>query len=159
MVMKIVSYIKKWMGMSLVVRILIGLVIGVVLGLLCPQWTAIGILGKVFVSALKSIAPVLVAVLVAASIAKAKGGLGKRFRTVITLYLFSTFMAALVAVVGSFLFPVTMTMKEFASGEAPGGLDEVFTHLLTNIVTNPLQSSRQLITSASSFGRLSLVLP
>lgn len=61
------------MGMSLVVRILIGLVIGVVLGLLCPQWTAIGILGKVFVSALKSIAPVLVAVLVAASIAKAKG--------------------------------------------------------------------------------------
>lgn len=50
--MKIVSYIKKWMGMSLVVRILIGLVIGVVLGLLCPQWTAIGILGKVFVSAL-----------------------------------------------------------------------------------------------------------
>lgn len=135
-----VSYIKKWMGMSLVVRILIGLVIGVVLGLLCPQWTAIGILGKVFVSALKSIAPVLVAVLVASSIAKAKGGLGKRFRTVITLYLFSTFMAALVAVVGSFLFPVTITMKESASGEAPGGLDEVFTHLLTNIVTNPLQS-------------------
>ena len=69
MVMKIVSYIKKWMGMSLVVRILIGLVVGVVLGLLCPQWTAICILGKVFVSALKSIAPVLVAVLVAASIA------------------------------------------------------------------------------------------
>ena len=148
--MKMVSYIKKWMGMSLVVRILIGLVVGVVLGLLCPQWTAIGILGKVFVSALKSIAPVLVAVLVAASIAKAKGGLGKRFRTVITLYLFSTFMAALVAVVGSFLFPVTMTMKESASGEAPGGLDEVFTHLLTNIVTNPLQS----ITTANYIGIL-----
>ena len=64
--------------MSLVLRILIGLVIGAILGLTVPQWSGIGILGQVFVSALKSIAPVLVAVLVAASIAKAGGGLGDR---------------------------------------------------------------------------------
>ena len=136
--------------MSLVLRILLGLVVGVVLGLCCPQFKVVGVLGKVFVSALKAIAPVLVAVLVSASIAKAKGGLGARFGTVITLYLFATFMAALVAVVGSFLFPVTMTLKELASGEAPGGLGDIFTHMLTNMVTNPLHS----ITNANYIGIL-----
>lgn len=148
--MKITYYLRKWTSMSLVLRILLGLVVGVVLGLCCPQLKVVGVLGKVFVSALKAIAPVLVAVLVSASIAKAKGGLGARFGTVITLYLFATFMAALVAVVGSFLFPVTMTLKELASGEAPGGLGDIFTHMLTNMVTNPLHS----ITNANYIGIL-----
>ena len=136
--------------MSLVLRILIGLVIGALLGLFCPQCYAVGILGKVFVSALKAIAPVLVAVLVTASIAKAKGGLGPRFRTVITLYMFTTFMAAVVALVGSFMFPVTMRLREATVDSAPGGLDEVFTNLLTNMVSNPLYS----VTSANYIGIL-----
>lgn len=148
--MNIFFYLKKWTRISLVLRILIGLVIGVLLGLFCPQFTFVGILGKVFVSALKAIAPVLVAVLVAASIARAQSGLGSRFRTVIILYLLSTFLAALVAVVASFLFPVTMILKEGASGDAPGGLDDIFTHLLTNMVTNPLQS----VTAANYIGIL-----
>ena len=93
---KFTNILKKWADSSLVLRILIGLVIGAVLGLTLPGWTWIGILGKVFVSALKAIAPVLVAVLVAASIARAHGGLGPRFRTVIVLYMVSTLAAALV---------------------------------------------------------------
>ena len=105
---------------DLVLRILIGLVIGALLGLFCPQCYAVGILGKVFVSALKAIAPVLVAVLVTASIAKAKGGLGPRFRTVITLYMFTTFMAAVVALVGSFMFPVTMRLRHSLLGHPCG---------------------------------------
>jgi serine/threonine transporter len=148
--MKIVSFLQRLTRISLVVRILIGLVIGVLLGMFFPQWTAVGILGKVFVSALKAVAPVLVAVLVAASIAKAQGGLGPRFSTVLTLYLFSTFMAAFVAVVGSFLFPVTMTLREAASAKTPGGLDEIFTSLLTNMVSNPLHS----VTSSNYIGIL-----
>ncbi|MBQ8990516.1 MAG: cation:dicarboxylase symporter family transporter [Prevotella sp.] len=103
-------------------RILVGLMIGAVLGLLVPEWTAIGILGKVFVSALKAIAPVLVAVLVAASIAKAGGGLGPRFRTVISRYMLSTFIAAVLAVVGSFLFPVTLDLTDAVEGSGPGSL-------------------------------------
>ena len=94
------SLLKKWTGTSLVLRILIGLVIGAVLGLVVPQWSGIGILGHIFVSALKAIAPVLVAFLVASSIAKAQGGLGPRFRTVIVLYLSATLVAATVAVAG-----------------------------------------------------------
>ena len=134
------SLLKRWTDTSLVLRIVVGLIIGAVMGLVVPGWTAIGILGQVFVSSLKAIAPVLVAVLVAASIAKAHSGLGARFRTVITLYLLSTFIAAIVAVVASFLFPLTLKLTDAASGGAPGGLSDVFTNLLTNMVTNPLHS-------------------
>ena len=134
------SFLKKWADMSLVLRIFIGLVIGAILGLIVPEWTAIAILGQVFVSALKAIAPVLVAVLVASSISKAGGGLGPRFRTVISRYLLSTFIAACCAVVGSFLFPVTLDLADVAEGAAPGALSDVFTNLLTNMVTNPLMS-------------------
>ena len=84
------SLFQKWTDTSLVLRSLVGLVIGTILGLVAPNWTWVGILGSVFVSALKAIAPVLVAILVTASIAKASGGLGPRFRTVILLYMVST---------------------------------------------------------------------
>ena len=98
--LKASAIFRKWSQTSLVLRIFFGLVLGTILGLTVPQWSAIGILGLVFVSALKAIAPILVAVLVAASIAKASGGLGSRFRTVILQYLLSTFLAALSAVMG-----------------------------------------------------------
>ena len=131
---------RKWTETSLVLRILAGLVIGALLGLTVPGWTGISILGQVFVSALKAIAPVLVAVLVAAAVAKAKGGLGARFRTLVLCYLLSTFIAAVLAVVGSFLFPVTLQLKDVATGQSPGNLTDVFTNLLTNMVTNPMMS-------------------
>ena len=134
------NILRKWTGMSLVVRILIGLVIGAVLGLVVPQWSGIGILGKVFVSALKAIAPVLVGVLVMSSVAKAQKGLGPRFRVVIGLYLFTTFCAALLAVTASFLFPVTLDLAEGESLPAPDSLSDVFTTLLTNTVDNPLMA-------------------
>lgn len=138
------SPLKWWTGTSLVLRILVGLVIGAILGLACPRWTGIGILGQVFVSALKAIAPVLVGLLVASSIAQAKGGLGARFRTVITLYLVSTLCAAVLAVVASFLFPVTIRLQGAGAEEAaPGGLADVFQTLLTNMVMNPVQALAQ----------------
>lgn len=137
---KAVNIFEKWSRMSLVLRILGGLIIGAALGLLLPQWQFIGILGVVFVSALKAVAPVLVAILVMASIARAHGGLGPRFRTVIALYLISTLMAALVAVVGSTVFPIKMQLQGLAEGSAPNALGDVFTNLLANMVSNPLHS-------------------
>ena len=127
--------LTKYTSVSLMLRIFIGLVVGATLGLLLPQWTGIAILGRMFVSALKGIAPVLVAVLVMSSIAKAGSGLGPRFRTVISRYLLSTFIAALCAVAGSMLFPVTLELGEVADVEPEAGsLAEVFTNLLTNMV-------------------------
>lgn len=141
--MTFISILSKWSQTSLVLRILVGLIIGACLGLIVPQWTGIGILGIVFVSALKAIAPILVAVLVAASIAKAGCGLGPRFRVVISQYLLSTFIAALCAVIGSFLFPVTLQLRDVVEGSAPGALTDVFSNLLTNMVTNPMLSMSQ----------------
>jgi len=133
--------LKWWTGTSLVVRILSGVIVGAALGLLVPGWTGIGILGTVFVSALKAVAPVLVAVLVMSSISRAGTGLGPRFKTVILLYLGATFSAALVAVSASFLFPVTLDLTGATTeAAAPGSLSEVFKGLLTNMVSNPLHA-------------------
>ena len=133
--------IKKYTNVSLVLRIFIGLVIGALLGLLVPSWTGIGILGRMFVSALKGIAPVLVAVLVTSSIAKAGKGHGHRFAALIAVYMLSTFIAAICAVVGSFMFPVTLQLGEVPEMEgAVGSLSEVFTNLLTGMLTNPIMA-------------------
>ena len=136
--MRTTTLLQRWTGMSLVLRIFIGLGIGVLLGLLLPQWQVIGMLGQVFVGALKAIAPILVAVLVAASIAKAGSGVGHRFRTVIVCYMLSTVVATVCAVAGSFLFPVTLQLGEAAQGEPVGSLAEIFTNLLTGMVENPV---------------------
>ena len=136
----VIHFLHKLSESSLVLRIFIGLVVGTILGLVVPSWTAISILGKIFVCLLKAIAPILVAVLVLSSISHARDGLGPRFRLVVFYYLFSTFMAALLAVTGSFLFPVRLEMEEIASSDALVTLHDVFDNLLTNMVSNPLQS-------------------
>ena len=85
------NVIKKWNDISLILRIIIGLIIGIILALIVPQAAGISILGTMFVGALKAIAPLLVFILVMSSLAQASSGIGKQFRTVIFLYLFSTF--------------------------------------------------------------------
>ncbi len=129
---------------SLILRIIIGIIIGVILAFLVPQATWIGILGKLFVGALKAIAPVLVAVLVAASLCQGSAKLDNRFGLVIFLYLFSTYLASFVAVLASFAFPQTITLSQSLMAEeataAPGGLGDVIQSLLNNIVANPVRA-------------------
>lgn len=133
--------IKTWSNMSLILRILIGLIIGAVLGFLFPQASWISLFGDIFVGALKAIAPVLVFVLVISSLSRANSGIGKKFRTVIILYMLSTFLAAIVAVFASFLFPVTLKLTETAvTDTAPEGISEVLYSLLNNIVANPVEA-------------------
>ena len=130
---------KIWNGTSLIVKILVGLVLGTLFGLLTPQATFLTILGDLFVGALKGIAPLLVFVLVISSLANATGGIGKRFTTVIALYLASTLIAAIMAVIASFLFPMTITLTTGDIGSTPpGGLLEIFKSILGNIVQNPI---------------------
>ena len=133
------NLVKKWNDTSLILRIVIGLGIGIVLALTVPQASVISVFGTLFVGALKSIAPILVFVLVMSSLAQATEGIGKRFRTVIILYLTSTLLAAVVAVFASFIFPVTLKLADAAGDAAPpSGIGEVFANLLNNIVSNPV---------------------
>lgn len=132
--------VKKWNELSLIIRIVIGLVLGTILGVVAPGLTVISVLGDVFVGALKAIAPVLVFVLVTSSLANAKGGVGKRFSRVIGLYMLSTCLAAFVAVIGCFLFPVTIQLKDAVDNAAPTGIWEVLATLLTNMVANPVNA-------------------
>ena len=136
----IMNIIKAYTRTSLILRILTGVVIGALLAVSLPGYNAMCILGDLFVGALKSIAPVLVAVLVASAIAKSGSGLSSRFNTVITLYLFTTLLAAIFAVLASHFFPVGISVGNVASAEgaAPGALDEVFRKILKDITSNPL---------------------
>lgn len=138
--MKIIS---KWNSISLIVRILIGLAIGAVLGLIVPKAAWISILGDLFVGALKGIAPVLVFVLVAASLANARGGHAGKFRLVIALYLISTFSAAILAVLANNFFRLTVPLGGVAAAEGytpPESMSEVIGNLLRNVVSNPISS-------------------
>lgn len=134
------NLVKKWNSISLIIRIAIGLVLGAILGVLIPDAPIISVFGDVFVGALKAIAPVLVFVLVLSSLANASGGVGKRFRTVIGLYLLSTCLAAFMAVMGSFLFPVTIRLTNATESTAPGGIGEVLAAFVTNMVQNPVSA-------------------
>lgn len=134
------NIVEKWNDTSLILRILVGMVIGAVLGIFAPQATGFAILGDLFVGALKAIAPVLVCVLVMSSLANAKEGSNANMTTVIALYMLSTIIGAVVAVIGSFLFPITITLTDAATGDSPSGLVEVVQNLLLKLVANPIQS-------------------
>lgn len=133
------TFIKNWTESSLILKIILGLIFGAILGIFFPEYGIIGLPGKLFVSALKAIAPILVFVLVCSALSKASDGIGSRFRTVIILYLFSTFLSAIVAVTGSYLFPVTMPLTNASTVSAPSGLVEVITNMLLTIFSNPLE--------------------
>ena len=132
---------ESWTSISLVIRILVGLIIGAILGLVVPQATAVGILGDIFVGALKAIAPLLVFFLVISSLSNATNSHGGVIKTVIVLYMFSTFLAAFIAVIASRLFPVEMVLVDAVTDTtAPQGVVEVLKNLLMNVVSNPISS-------------------
>ena len=139
-----------WNSVSLILKIVIGMIIGAILGLTLPQLTGLSILGTLFVGALKAIAPVLVFVLVVSALTQARSGIGRQFRTVVVLYLLNTFLAAVMAVVFAFLFPVTLRLTDAADQAAPGGVIEVLTTLLNNCVANPVAA----LTNANYLGIL-----
>lgn len=134
--------VKMWNKVSLIAKIIVGIVIGAILGLLVPGATGIGLIGTMFVRALKAIAPILVFVLVISSIANAGKGNGEQFRMVTIMYILSTLLAAVVAVSASFLFPVTMTLdlESYQADVVPSGIMEVLQNLLLNITDNPLHA-------------------
>lgn len=132
---------RAWSSISLVKRIIIGLIIGALLGVFAPTGIEIiSLLGTLFVSALKGVAPVLVFFLVISALANARAA--GSMKTIVILYMVSTFLAALTAVVASFLFPSAITLIDAAetAQASPQDIGEVLTALVMNIVSNPVDA-------------------
>ena len=136
------SLLHKLKNMSLVTQILIGLLAGIDLALVLPDAArSTAFIGKVFVSALKAVAPILVFILVMASIANHRHGQETHIRPILFLYLLGTFAAAVVAVIASMLFPSTLVLVTHdVAVTAPGGISEVLQSLLLSAVDNPISA-------------------
>ncbi|MBY5931341.1 serine/threonine transporter SstT [Halomonas sp. DP8Y7-3] len=126
--------------LGLIPQIVIGILLGIIVATLSPDLAAsVSLLGQVFISALKAVAPVLVFVLVMAAIANHQRGRQTQIHSVLILYLAGTLVAALVAVTASFLFPTELTLDTAqASGNPPGGVIEILRNLLLSAVANPI---------------------
>ena len=133
-----VTAFKKWQSISLILRIVCGLVVGVLLALSMPDNGVVPIFGSLFVGLLKGIAPVLVFVLVISALANASGDIGGRFKTVVFLYVAGILLAAAAAVCFSFAMPVGMVLTDAATNTPPGGIGEVIKTILGNMVANPV---------------------
>lgn len=133
--------VKAIRKLSLIQKIMIGIVIGTTLGFLVPEWTFISVLGELFVGALKAIAPILVFVLIIASLAQQKAGAKTYVGSILVVYLLATFLAAVVAVTASYLFPVKIVLEAAQEAQAaPTQLSDVLSNVLTSVVQNPIQA-------------------
>ncbi|MCI1479334.1 MAG: serine/threonine transporter SstT [Eggerthellaceae bacterium] len=129
---------EKWNSWSLIGRIACGLVIGILLALVIPGLDGIVLLGTLFVAALKAVAPILVFFLIISALCNARqSGAMKR---IILLYLLSTFLAGVVAVLACNLVPLHLTLADAVDKAAPSGIGEVMTNLLTSVVANPVDA-------------------
>ncbi len=139
--MNVKTILKKYNEASLILRILCGIIIGSLVALIVPGMGWLVTIGNLFVGALKAVAPVLVFTLVAGALAQGSSKLDKRFANVVFLYMITTFLAAFVSVVASFLFPQTLVLSEAATAETiPQGIGEVLGTVLNNMVANPFSA-------------------
>lgn len=136
------NLILKWNQVSLVKRILVGIIMGIILALTIPDATKwVTIFGTLFVGALKAVAPVLVLFLVMHAISKHRRGQQTNMKSILALYGLSTLLAGFVGVAASFIFPVTLSLTTGAEDVTPpGGIVEVLKTLLFNIVDNPINA-------------------
>lgn len=137
---------KVFKNVGIVTQIVIGLVLGAGLGL----WVNISkvqylnflsIFGTLYIGSLKAIAPLLVFVLVIDSLASGQSSKkqSQGIKRVILLYFISSFASALVAVIASFMFKVTMPGLEAATTTAKeSDMFKTIMTMLESIVSNPI---------------------
>lgn len=135
--------VKALNRFSLVQQIAVGLVLGIALAAISPAaGKVVSLFGDLFVGALKAVAPVLVFMLVTSAIAQHQKGNEAHIKPILVLYIIGTFLAALSAVVASFLFPTKIVLvgSDGVSVTPPSGIVEVLKTLLMNLVANPINA-------------------
>ncbi|MGL4675950.1 MAG: cation:dicarboxylate symporter family transporter, partial [Wohlfahrtiimonas sp.] len=148
---RIFSFINNY---SLIQQIFVGLILGIVIGFTSKTASStVAIFGEIFVNGLKAIAPVLVFFLIMAAIAKYKTNTKNQsaIRPILILYMIGTFAAAVVAVIISYIFPITLTSLPVAAVQAsPSNIIDVLHDLVIKMVDNPVNA----IVSANYIGLL-----
>ena len=138
--MTIKELYEKWTSISLVLRIVVGLLIGSALGILIPGLPYIDLLGVAFVSSLKAVAPILIMMIIITSLMTRSEGLGSRFKTVITLYFLSSVIAAAVAVIVFYLYPIYIDLPNPEVEPTVTDFETFIANIVNSILTNPLKS-------------------
>jgi serine/threonine transporter len=139
MISSLITIIRK---IPLVIHILIGGCLGSFFAAVCPEQSWIGIFGELFVKALKSVAPLLVLVLVTTAIANHSSKQKSGVKSLVILYFLTTFLAAILAVVACFMFPITLNLPAAAQGgeNAVSQINQVVLNLVTGAVSNPVSA-------------------
>ncbi|MDP7814074.1 serine/threonine transporter SstT [Acinetobacter pittii] len=129
--------------LSLVTKIIIAIILGIGVALLFPNVTPyLSLFGELFIKALKSVAPILVFVLVLSSIANFQVGHSANLRPVLLLYVIGMLLAAFSAVIASLSFPSTLYLNTVSHNnlQAPGSLADILKNLLLSFIANPVQA-------------------
>ncbi|OOW48897.1 serine/threonine transporter SstT [Acinetobacter baumannii] len=129
--------------LSLVTEIIIAIILGIGVALLFPTVTPyLSLFGELFIKALKSVAPILVFVLVLSSIANFQVGHSANLRPVLLLYVVGMLLAAFSAVIASLSFPSTLYLNTVSHNnlQAPGSLADILKNLLLSFIANPVQA-------------------
>ncbi|MGL4835663.1 MAG: cation:dicarboxylate symporter family transporter, partial [Shewanella sp.] len=136
------SFLARLANGSLVLQILFGIIAGISLASFSAEAAKqVAFLGSLFVGALKAIAPILVFILVASSIANQKKNTQTNMRPIVVLYLLGTFAAALIAVIISMMFPTNLVLVAGVDGSTPPqGIGEVINTLIFKVVDNPVNA-------------------
>ncbi|EPD3533400.1 serine/threonine transporter SstT [Acinetobacter baumannii] len=117
--------------------------LGIGVALLFPTVTPyLSLFGELFIKALKSVAPILVFVLVLSSIANFQVGHSANLRPVLLLYVVGMLLAAFSAVIASLSFPSTLYLNTVSHNnlQAPGSLADILKNLLLSFIANPVQA-------------------
>ncbi|EPR2864504.1 serine/threonine transporter SstT [Acinetobacter baumannii] len=129
--------------LSLVTKIIIAIILGIGVALLFPTVTPyLSLFGELFIKALKSVAPILVFVLVLSSISNFQVGHSANLRPVLLLYVVGMLLAAFSAVIASLSFPSTLYLNTVSHNnlQAPGSLADILKNLLLSFIANPVQA-------------------
>ena len=136
------SFFRFFNRIPFIMQIVLGMIFGIILAYLIPQGQSfITMLGDLFVSGLKAIAPLLVFVLVSASIARHKQGADAKLKPILVLYVLAMALSAATALIMTRIFPSTFSvLVSQAVADAPQDVSTVLVGCIKKAVDNPVNA-------------------
>ncbi|MFQ1008104.1 serine/threonine transporter SstT [Gilliamella apicola] len=136
--------VRIYFKVGLIPQIILGLILGIALAAISKDLALdMSFIGALFINALKSVAPILVLILVIASISNHQHGKRANMGELFILYFSGMMLAALLATVASFIFPSVISLGDAADQSKltpPGSIVEVLKTLFNKMIDNPVNA-------------------